>query len=561
RIFSDRVMIETRTVRTIPIAAALILFLLWITPGLLDRDLWKADEPYSFGLVEHIVKTGDWIVPTLAGEPFMEKPPIFYLTAAGFVRLLSPWLEPHNAARLASAFFMLLTVVFTGLAAKELMGKDSAGTTMFLLIGSAGLQVTTQKLITDIALIAGLSAALYGLALCRRRPVPGGFWLGTGAGIGFMSKGLLAPGLVGLTALALPLFFSGWRRKTYAVSLFTAFIAALPWLVIWPAALYHRSPQLFIEWFWNQNLGRFLGYAHVGRKFSHAFYLIHLPWFALPSLPFALRAAWRCRGTWNDSVRVHVPLTAFLVMFFVLSVSSSIRNIYALPMLLPLSLLAAAGVDSLPGKARTILNRATLGLFGFLAAAVWLGWVVNITGTPSFFANYLHRLQPDYMPAVNGSLFVIACLYTLIWFIVVMRSSAYEHSYIVNWSAGMVLIWGLVMTLWLPWIDAGSGYRAMFTSLRDKIPSQCRSVMMQGLGESERALLVYYTGVLPRAAAGNGHGNCDMLLVQSSGKSKAPSPGPGWQIVWEWQRPVRNDGHPKEIFTLFKRNGGEDPRK
>ncbi len=554
-------MPDTRTVRTIPVAAALVLFLLWITPGLLGRDLWKADEPYSFGLVEHIVKTGDWIVPTLAGEPFMEKPPIFYLTAAGFVRLFSPWIEPHNAARLASALFMLLTVVFTGLAAKELIGKDSVGTAIFLLIGSAGLQVTAHKLITDIALIAGLSAALYGLALCRRRPAPGGFWIGTGAGIGVMSKGLPAPGLVGLIAFGLPLFFSGWRRKTYVVSLFTALIAALPWLVIWPAALYLRSHQLFIEWFWSQNLGRFLGYAHVGRKFSPAFYLFHLPWFALPSLPLALWTAWKHRGAWSDSAGVHVPLTAFLVMFFVFSLSSSIRNIYALPMILPLSLLAAAEVDSLPERARTILNRAVLGLFGLLVAVLWIGWIINMTGTPSFFANALHRMQPDYIPAVNGPLFIVACLYTLVWFFVVTRSSMYGHPYIVNWAAGMTLTWGLAMTLWLPWIDSGSGYRAMFTSLKDKIPSECRSVMMQGLGESERALLVYYTGVVPRAAAGNGPGDCAMLLIQSGGESKASSPGPDWHIVWEWQRPVHNDGHPKEVFTLFKRNGGENLRK
>ncbi len=553
-------MTAPRTVRTIPIIAALVLFLFWITPGLLNRDLWKADEPYSFGLVEHIVKTGDWIVPTLAGEPFMEKPPIFYLTAAGFVRLFSPWLEPHNAARLASAFFMLLTVIFTGLTAKELLGRDSAGTAMFLLIGSAGLQVTAQKLITDIALIAGFSAALYGLALCRSRPAQGGFWIGTGAGIGFMSKGLLAPGLVGLTALALPVFFSGWRRKTYVVSLFTAFIAALPWLAIWPAALYHRSPRLFIEWFWNQNLGRYLGYTYVGRKFSPAFYFVNLTWFALPSLPFALWTAWRRRGAWSDNASVHIPLIAFLVMFFVFSLSSSIRDLYALPMLLPLSLLAAAGVDSLPERTRTILNHATLGLFGLLAAVLWLGWVVNMTGAPSFFADFLHRLQPDYIPAVNRPLLIVACLYTLMWLFITIRSSMYEHSYIVNWTAGMALTYGLAMTLWLPWFDAGSGYRAMFTALRDKIPPQCHSVMMQGLGESERALLVYYTGVLPRSAAGSGPGDCDMLLVQSGGESKAPSPGPGWQIIWEWQRPVNNDGHPKEIFTLFKRYGGEDLR-
>ena len=36
-------------------------------------------------------RSGDWIVPTLAGEPFMEKPPLYYWVAAGFSWLLSGW--------------------------------------------------------------------------------------------------------------------------------------------------------------------------------------------------------------------------------------------------------------------------------------------------------------------------------------------------------------------------------------------------------------------------------------------------------------------------------------
>ena len=63
-----------------------VLCTLWIFPGLIGRDPWKPDEAYSFGLVYHILQTGDWVVPTLAGEPFMEKPPIFFLTAAFFAR-------------------------------------------------------------------------------------------------------------------------------------------------------------------------------------------------------------------------------------------------------------------------------------------------------------------------------------------------------------------------------------------------------------------------------------------------------------------------------------------
>src|SRR5205085_7571422 len=84
----------------------------WILFGLFGRDPWKPDEAYTFGLVNHIVQTGDWVVPSLAGEPFMEKPPLFYMSAAVFVNMFEDVLTPHDAARLATAFYVALTLVF-----------------------------------------------------------------------------------------------------------------------------------------------------------------------------------------------------------------------------------------------------------------------------------------------------------------------------------------------------------------------------------------------------------------------------------------------------------------
>ncbi len=77
------------------------LILVFIAAGLTGHDPWKADEAYIFGVVQHILDTSDWLVPTLAGEPFMEKPPLFYWVASGFAYLLSGWLPLHDGARVA----------------------------------------------------------------------------------------------------------------------------------------------------------------------------------------------------------------------------------------------------------------------------------------------------------------------------------------------------------------------------------------------------------------------------------------------------------------------------
>src|SRR5437870_5709697 len=103
----------------------LVFCLTWLALGLIGHDPWKPDEAYTFGLVYHIVQSGDWVVPTLAGEPFMEKPPLFYITAALFAQVGGAWLPLHDAARLASGFYMGLAMLFIGLAGRALHGKGT----------------------------------------------------------------------------------------------------------------------------------------------------------------------------------------------------------------------------------------------------------------------------------------------------------------------------------------------------------------------------------------------------------------------------------------------------
>ena len=73
---------------------AVLLTCLWIVPGLFGHEPWKPDEGYTIGLVKNVVDSGDWVVPRLAASPFMEKPPIFYITAAAFARILPEGLNP-----------------------------------------------------------------------------------------------------------------------------------------------------------------------------------------------------------------------------------------------------------------------------------------------------------------------------------------------------------------------------------------------------------------------------------------------------------------------------------
>ena len=87
------------------------------------------------------------------------------------------------------------------------------------------------------------------------------------------------------------------------------------------------------------NFGRFLGSNDLGPTADSAHYLRILPWYALPALPLAMWALWRARSKGLTTPPYALPLLGFVVIFAVLSVSADARELYALPMLIPLALL------------------------------------------------------------------------------------------------------------------------------------------------------------------------------------------------------------------------------
>ena len=196
-----------------PVPLVFLICLAWTLLGLVGHDPWKPDEAYTFGVVYHLMQSGDWVVPMLAGEPFMAKSPLIYQTAALFGAVFSPVLPLHDAARLATGAYMGLTFLFIALAAKELYGGSKSWMATLILLGCGGLLLRGHQLISDVALLAGLAMGLYGLALSVRRPLLAGFWLGTGLGVMFLSTGLVEPLMLLATTVLLPMVSPHWRTR------------------------------------------------------------------------------------------------------------------------------------------------------------------------------------------------------------------------------------------------------------------------------------------------------------------------------------------------------------
>jgi 4-amino-4-deoxy-L-arabinose transferase-like glycosyltransferase len=528
----------------------LLLGIAFVVPGLVGHDPWKPNEAYSFGLIYHIWNGGDWVVPMLAGEPFMEKPPLFYVSAAYVARLFSSWLPLHDAARLTSGIYVAATLVLVGLSARATWGEGRGLVAAIVFLGCLGLSFDSHLMYTDVALLAGFALSYYGLVLSRTRSALGGLALGTGVGIGFMSKGLIAPGMMGCVAVSLPALFGAWRSRDYARCLAVALLAATPWLTIWPYALYQRSPELFMQWFWINNFGRYFGFAQLGAQSEPWFYTETLPWFAWPALPLALWSLWRLGPEGLKQPAVQLPVLAVIVMVTILGASASAGTQYALPLLVPLSVLAAGAVNLLPQRVATTIDWLCRIVFGLLALVLWWGWMeMMFHGHPPGWSWLAPHLPMDFKPTFRGFAFAAAAALTLAWVLLLPKLREWEIRPLLSWTAGLTLLWGLFSTLWLPWVDTAKSYRGMFASMQRALPTDYGCLASRSLGEHERAMLEYVTGIISVRREVQPDARCDFLLLQGMVGGERVELQSGWQLVWEGSRPGDN----RERFSLFGR--------
>jgi 4-amino-4-deoxy-L-arabinose transferase-like glycosyltransferase len=530
-----------------------LLVSVYIFFGLIGHDPWKADEAYIFGIVQHMLETSDWVVPTLAGEPFMEKPPLFYWTATAFATIFSDFLPLHDGARLASGFFMLVTCLAVAAAARRWWGESMGRYAVLILIACLGTLVQSHMMMPDVPLLSGFAISALGFATVLSRPVAGGLLIGVGAGVGFLSKGVIAPAVMGSTAVLLPMLFKEWRLRAYWRGLLIAATASLPWCVIWPVLLYMRSPALFMDWFWMNNIGRFLGFSVplLGAEHLPWFWTRTLPWFTFPGLPIALWTLWLKRRTAVSEPPVQYAVVAFSVLMLVLAVSSSGRCVYAWPLMVPIALLAAPGALCLPAQVDRLLAWGSLALFALLSLIVWDGWAIMMfTGTTPDWPRLLRLLPAEFEPAFDAIDAMAAACVTIGAVMVLKTLWKQPAKGLSVWVVGLTLTWTLLSTLWMPWLDFAKSYRSVFEAM--PLPKTVDCIASVGLGEGERAMLRYVTGYNPLRREVAPDASCTSLLVQREVAFGEPDIDlTVWKEVWRGSRP----GVTNERFWLFRRDG------
>src|SRR6185503_17872579 len=183
-----------------------------------------------------------------------------------------------------------------------------------------------------------------------------------------------------------------------------------------------------------------------------------------------------------------------------------------------------------------------------MAALIWMGWIAVMTGRPEGALAWIRSEVPDFRYPFSFIAFALASLLTLIWLAVVARSLRSTRRALVNWAAGITMVWMLVMTLGVPLVDQARSYRAVSARMIKAVPGDFRCIARHNVGDAQRALLDYFINLRSIRDDNPASARCRVLLVQAS-PLRAPTVDPAWSEIWRGSRP----GDRNELFILYRR--------
>lgn len=523
-----------------------VLVAAFLLPGIFGHDPWKTEDAVAFGVTWQIVESGNWLTLGLAGDRYFDDGPLFYWVSAAFVRALADVLPPHDAARIPSMLFMAATLWFVRLAARELYGKVQGDLSMLAFLGCLGLVWHAHETAAETAMLAGLAAAYYGLAISHKKPYKSALVFGCGTGVAFLAKGLIAM-LQPLAAALLVLPFSAaLRARNYAIAVSLGIVMLAPFAIAWPAMLAVKTPQYFDGWLaW-----QFASISDPPTWEKLLDYLKIFAWAAWPAWPLTLWATWEYRRYLRDP-GFAVPFVGAVVCLVLLMFSRPLAGeMDSLALLVPLAIPAGAAALGLRRGAANALAWFAIMTFSLAVGFAWVMWFASVSGFPPPLARNVGKLAPGFAGEFHLLPVLFALLLTITWCGLIARIERSTLRSLTLWAAGVTVTWGLTMTLGLHWIDYGKTYRGVAISLRRALPARLDCLESRGLGETQRAVFHYHGGLITRRAEVHGVTGCRWLLVQAPAiRRPADDPGAQWTQVWEGRRP-----RDAERYRLYVRN-------
>jgi 4-amino-4-deoxy-L-arabinose transferase-like glycosyltransferase len=233
-----------------------------------------------------------------------------------------------------------------------------------------------------------------------------------------------------------------------------------------------------------------------------------------------------------------------------------------------MALMAAFGLPTMKRGAINAIDWFSVMVLTLLGGLVWMFWIAKLTGWPAQFAKNALKLVPGFKPEFGIVAFLVAAATTVGWIFLVhwrlSRQPSVLWRAVVLSSGGLILLWVLLMTLFLPDLNYGKSYASVAQQIAARLPADADCIDTN-VGPAQRASFAYF-GHLPFAPVDAG--TCSFLLLQDSVGRKVPTEtgamqngalvrggaalpfrGRDWTLLWEGRRPSDRD----ERFRLYRR--------
>jgi len=354
-----------------------------------SRGIYSPDEGFYVGIAQGMLETGDYLVPRLQDEPWLDKPPLSLWGIAAGLRLLglNEW-----GARAFHALCFASTILLVFLLGRSIgSARDGRLAAFFyatMPIPFAAASITTPDAPLALCTTASFFCFWQSARPAARHAGPWKLLLCASFGLGFLTKGPAA-----LVPSAAMFVFLLAQRRVFRYFLTPWFAAgAALFLALgfgWYACVAHEVPGSLAYFLDNQLVGRTVS-SKYDRNPGLLGALIYLPVVLAGTLPWSVVWWTSLRGRGRQLLRPpfwaallgrpeHLFLLSWAVVpLLILGLVSSKLPLYALPVFPALALLTARRwplpppgaprVGPPPGIARTQAILFTSWLLLLLAA-------------------------------------------------------------------------------------------------------------------------------------------------------------------------------------------------
>ena len=181
---------------------AVVALALFVAPLFASAPLFDPDEGLHAAIAQEMVQRGDYVTPTFRGEPFLDKPILFFWAEAASLRLFG-----HNAfaVRVPPLLFGLFGMITVALLGRALF-DESIGLMSGIVYGTMLLPLGVSEVaVHDVGLVPFMCIACVCLLKSQRNLGRYAAIAGVALGLSILTKGLVGIVFTGIFATKCPI--------------------------------------------------------------------------------------------------------------------------------------------------------------------------------------------------------------------------------------------------------------------------------------------------------------------------------------------------------------------